>query len=192
MQLIDKLEKDLSETRSKLISHPIYNALNSKERLLFFMENHVFAVWDFMSLIKSLQINLTCVNVPWTPNENNFAGKLVNEIVLAEESDEIMNDKYISHFDLYIQAMKDIHADSSKIENLIDSDINAEYNFKDIYTYLNKQGIAEEVQNYNSLSDKIIENFSSYKKISNSKVIKLNNYGKKVFKKTIVEIQKNL
>ncbi len=120
MQLIDKLEKDLSETRSKLISHPIYNALNSKERLLFFMENHVFAVWDFMSLIKSLQINLTCVDVPWTPNENNFAGKLVNEIVLAEESDIDPEGNPKSHFELYLDSMRLVGANTKKIESFIE------------------------------------------------------------------------
>ena len=77
MKPIQKLEKDLQETRSKLITHPLYKSLDTKDKLICFMENHVFAVWDFMSLIKALQRNLTCVDVPWTPNANNFAGKLV-------------------------------------------------------------------------------------------------------------------
>ena len=74
MTSIEKLGNDLKETRSKLISHPLYQALDSKEKLVLFMENHVFAVWDFMSLIKALQRNLTCIDVPWTPNSNNFSG----------------------------------------------------------------------------------------------------------------------
>ena len=76
MTQIEKLENDLKETRSVLVSHPLYQALNSKEKLIIFMEDHVFAVWDFMSLIKALQRNLTCVNVPWTPNSNNFSDVL--------------------------------------------------------------------------------------------------------------------
>ena len=52
MTQIEKLENDLKKTRSKLVSHPLYQALNTKEKLILFMEDHVFAVWDFMSLIK--------------------------------------------------------------------------------------------------------------------------------------------
>tara|TARA_B100001094_G_scaffold242359_1_gene238345 strand:- start:197 stop:958 length:762 start_codon:yes stop_codon:yes gene_type:complete len=119
MSSIEKLENDLKETRSKLISHPLYQALDSKEKLVLFMENHVFAVWDFMSLIKALQRNLTCIDVPWTPNSNNFSGKLVNEIVLAEESDVDLNDNPKSHFELYLESMELIGANTSLINKFI-------------------------------------------------------------------------
>ena len=119
MTSIEKLENDLKETRSKLISHPLYQALDSKEKLVLFMENHVFAVWDFMSLIKALQRNLTCIDVPWTPNSNNFSGKLVNEIVLAEESDVDLNDNPKSHFELYLESMELIGANTSLINRFI-------------------------------------------------------------------------
>ena len=119
MTSIEKLENDLKETRSKLISHPLYQALDSKEKLVLFMENHVFAVWDFMSLIKALQRNLTCIDVPWIPNSNNFSGKLVNEIVLAEESDVDLNDNPKSHFELYLESMELIGANTSLINRFI-------------------------------------------------------------------------
>jgi hypothetical protein len=72
-----------------------------------------------MSLIKALQRNLTCVDVPWTPNSNNFSGKLVNEIVLAEESDIDLNNNPKSHFELYLESMKLIGADTSLIDEFI-------------------------------------------------------------------------
>ena len=84
------------------------------------MENHVFAVWDFMSLIKALQRNLTCVDVPWTPNLNSFSGKLVNEIVLAEESDVDLNNNPKSHFELYLDSMKLMGANTSLIDHFIE------------------------------------------------------------------------
>ena len=98
MSYIQLLEKNLSITRKSLINHKLYSKLDSKQKLIDFMESHVFAVWDFMSLIKALQKNLTCTDIPWIPNENRLAGRLVNEIVLAEESDVDLNGEMVSNF----------------------------------------------------------------------------------------------
>ena len=119
MSYIQNLEKNLSSTRKSLINHSLYSKLDSKQKLVEFMENHVFAVWDFMSLIKALQRNLTCIEVPWIPNENRLAGRLVNEIVLAEESDVDLNGNPKSHFELYLESMIQIGASTKKIENFI-------------------------------------------------------------------------
>ena len=119
MSYIQILEKNLSSTRKSLINHSLYSKLDSKQKLVEFMENHVFAVWDFMSLIKALQRNLTCIEVPWIPNENRLAGRLVNEIVLAEESDVDLNGNPKSHFELYLESMIQIGASTKKIEDFI-------------------------------------------------------------------------
>ncbi len=119
MSDIQNLEKNLSSTRKSLINHSLYSKLDSKQKLVEFMENHVFAVWDFMSLIKALQRNLTCIEVPWIPNENRLAGRLVNEIVLAEESDVDLNGNPKSHFELYLESMIQIGASTKKIEDFI-------------------------------------------------------------------------
>ena len=119
MSYIQNLEKNLSSTRKSLINHSLYSNLDSKQKLVEFMENHVFAVWDFMSLIKALQRNLTCIEVPWIPNENRLAGRLVNEIVLAEESDVDLNGNPKSHFELYLESMIQIGASTKKIEDFI-------------------------------------------------------------------------
>ena len=53
----------LRDVRTRLIEHPIYAALGDQASLRTFMEHHVFAVWDFMCIVKSLQRDLTCVEV---------------------------------------------------------------------------------------------------------------------------------
>ena len=119
MSYIQNLEKNLSSTRKSLVNHNLYSKLDSKQKLVEFMENHVFAVWDFMSLIKALQKNLTCVDIPWVPNKNRLAGRLVNEIVLAEESDVDLKGNPKSHFELYLESMIQIGASTKIIEDFI-------------------------------------------------------------------------
>ena len=152
MEPIKKLENDLKKTRSRLISHPLYESLDSKKKLVCFMENHVFAVWDFMSLIKALQRNLTCVDVPWTPNSNNFAGKLVNEIVLAEESDIDLNNNPKSHFELYLDSMQLLGANTKPINSFIE-EINLTKSYEQS---VKKVNIATELKEFMDFTFKII------------------------------------
>ena len=102
LQIHEKLEP----LRAKLLAHPLYLHLDDISSLEIFMQHHVFAVWDFMSLLKSLQQRLCCVAVPWLPPVNREGCRLVNEIVLAEESDEDGTGGYASHFDLYRESMR--------------------------------------------------------------------------------------
>jgi hypothetical protein len=115
---IDRLERQIAETRRAVIEHPMYAALNTPQAVRTFMEHHVFAVWDFMSLLKSLQRGLTCVELPWVPAGPTGSRRLINEIVLVEESDE-HHDGFISHFELYLMGMAEAGADTSVIEAFI-------------------------------------------------------------------------
>jgi hypothetical protein len=115
---IDRLEEQITEARQAVVKHPIYAALTSEHAIRTFMEHHVFAVWDFMSLLKSLQRNLTCVEVPWVPTGPTGSRHLINDIVLVEESDE-RGGGFISHFELYLDGMKEAGADTSVINALI-------------------------------------------------------------------------
>jgi hypothetical protein len=112
---IDRLEEQISEAKRTVIEHPVYAALTSTHAIRTFMEHHVFAVWDFMSLLKSLQRNLTCVEVPWVPTGATGSRRLINDIVLVEESDEL-GGGFISHFELYLDGMRQAGADTSVID----------------------------------------------------------------------------
>ena len=112
---INRLKAAVGETRSTVTTHEMYARLDSHEAIVTFMEHHVFAVWDFMSLLKSLQRNLTCVDVPWVPTGPTSSRRLINDIVLVEESDEL-GGGFISHFELYLQGMAQAGADTTVIE----------------------------------------------------------------------------
>ena len=115
---IDRLEEQISEARNAVIAHPMYAALDSHGAIRTFLEHHVFAVWDFMSLLKSLQRNLTCVELPWVPTGPTGSRRLINDIVLVEESDELRGG-FISHFELYLAGMTEAGADTSVIDAFI-------------------------------------------------------------------------
>lgn len=109
----------LNAVRSSLISHPLYSAMNTPDRLRIFMKHHVFAVWDFFTLLKRLQAEVTTVTLPWRPAGHADHGRFVLEIVLAEETDEDIGGGYISHFELYRRAMDELGADAAPIDTFV-------------------------------------------------------------------------
>lgn len=111
----------LAANRNKLLAHPIYKEITSPERVKVFMKHHVFAVWDFMSLLKRLQRSITCIDVPWFPYENPQFSRFINEIVVAEESDIDGRGGYTSHFSLYLEAMNECGADMQPLSLFLDS-----------------------------------------------------------------------
>ena len=116
---ISRLTEAVTESRNKVITHPLYRSLDNHHAIVTFMEHHVFAVWDFMSLLKSLQRNLTCVTLPWVPSGPTGSRRLINDIVLVEESDEL-GGGFISHFELYVKGMAEAGADVTVIDRFID------------------------------------------------------------------------
>jgi hypothetical protein len=108
---------ETADLRQELLHHPVYQRICDQKSLRCFMQHHVFAVLDFMWLLKRLQRELTCCNHPWLPPASPELARFVNEIVLGEESDENGHGGYGSHFELYLDAMSDVGADQSQIDS---------------------------------------------------------------------------
>lgn len=113
------LTPEVRELRASLEHHPVFAALDSRARLQAFMQVHVFAVWDFMSLVKRLQRELTCTSLPWMPPADPEAARLINDIVLGEESDIGADGRAASHLDLYLGAMREVGADTGPFERFL-------------------------------------------------------------------------
>lgn len=126
----ERLISGTEDLRAELSNHRLYRVLNSVDGVTTFMEHHVFAVWDFMTLLKALQRGLTCVEVPWVPRGNADTRYLINEIVVGEESDVDRNGIRMSHFEMYRQAMHGLGASTASIDTLLNglgqgADLNA-------------------------------------------------------------------
>jgi len=115
---IERLKAAVEPIRREVVSHPLYHRLDTMDAVVTFMEHHAFAVWDFMSLLKTLQRNLTCVQVPWVPTGPATSRRLINDIVLVEESDELGHG-FISHFELYLDGMHQAGAGTGPIDAFI-------------------------------------------------------------------------
>jgi hypothetical protein len=111
-----ELERSIEPLQHAVLSHPVYHSLHDRRALHIFMQHHVWAVWDFMSLLTRLQRDLTCVELPWVPRPVDAAvQRFVNEIKLGEESDAHPDGGWTSHFDLYLAAMDEVGADSGPV-----------------------------------------------------------------------------
>jgi hypothetical protein len=115
---LDRLRDSTLALRRQIEGHALYREIATVMDLRLFMQVHIFAVWDFMSLLKALQHCLTSVSLPWVPSPYPNARRLINEIVLGEESDTY-KDGHLSHFEVYLEAMREARADTGPIERLI-------------------------------------------------------------------------
>ena len=113
---IQHIQKEITSLREELKSHRLYQQLQTVEDIKIFTKDHVFAVWDFMSLLKTLQRDLTCVSVPWVPRKKGKLTQFINEITLAEESDVDLSGESKSHFEMYLDAMRHMGSETHKIE----------------------------------------------------------------------------
>ena len=110
--------------REQLARHPVYECVRNEQDLCVFMAHHVYPVWDFMSLVKYLQGVVAPTSMPWMPRGDAAVRRFINEIVLEEESDEGIPGtagefNYLSHFELYCAAMREIGADPTPALNVV-------------------------------------------------------------------------
>ncbi|GAA3015926.1 DUF3050 domain-containing protein [Actinokineospora globicatena] len=116
---VDHIVAGAAPVLAELSAHPVYQRITTPADLAVLMGQHVFAVWDLMSVLKGLQNELTCVRVPWVPTGAPISRRLVNDIVLVEESDEF-GEGFASHFELYRHAMTEVGADTLAIDAFLD------------------------------------------------------------------------
>lgn len=116
---IETINNSIQSHKETLLQHPLYSKVQTIEDLHRFLESHVYAVWDFMSLLKALQSKLTCTTTPWFPTINTETRYLINEIVVAEESDLTLDGRRQSHFEMYLEAMQDCGANTTEMERFL-------------------------------------------------------------------------
>ena len=139
-------EQVISGFKERLEQHPIYESIGSIEKLRCFMEHHVYSVWDFMSLIKYLQNEVAPARYPWIPAKDGDVVRFINELVLEEESDQVLpgsdsDNEFSSHFELYCAAMEEVGANPGQVKLFVQSLTDIEIN-----SALKQQNVPEPVR----------------------------------------------
>lgn len=150
---IQHIHKSIETQKNTLLQHSLYNKVKTIEDLHTFLECHVYAVWDFMSLLKALQSRLTCTTTPWFATTNPETRYLINEIVLAEETDLTLDGRHLSHYEMYIEAMEACGADSSKITHFL-SEIQS---LQNIFVAIKKSDIHPSIKAFLDFTFRVIE-----------------------------------
>lgn len=144
---IDKIKNSSAALKADILNHKLYESIHEIDDLRIFMKYHIYAVWDFMSLLKSLQNGLTCTTVPWYPKGSADIRYLINEIVVGEESDVDPYGTRISHFELYLKAMEQSGADTNQIQLFLQV-LQASGDFEKAYQQANTPDEAKTFLNY--------------------------------------------
>lgn len=155
---IESINKNIQAQKDILLNHPLYSQIKTIEDLNSFLEIHIYAVWDFMSLLKALQQKLTCTTTPWVATSNPETRYLINEIVLAEESDLAIDGRRLSHYEMYIEAMQDCNASTTGIEQFL----NEIEDTKNIFVAIKNSHLDEAVKDFLNFTFKVIERGRSH------------------------------
>jgi len=150
---IQTVNDSIQPQKDILLQHPLYEKVQTIEDLHRFLESHVYAVWDFMSLLKALQEKLTCTTTPWFATKNPETRYLINEIVLAEETDLTLDGKRLSHYEMYLEAMKACGADTSAIEGFLDNVIETQ----NIFVSIRKSHLHPNIKAFLDFTFRVIE-----------------------------------
>lgn len=150
---IETINSRIQPQKQQLLQHSLYEKIKTIENLNCFLENHVFAVWDFMSLLKALQAKLTCTTTPWFATKNPETRYLINEIVLAEETDLTIDGRRQSHYEMYMEAMEACGADTSGIEAFL-SELNSLHN---IYVAIKKSNLHPNIKAFLDFTFRVID-----------------------------------
>jgi hypothetical protein len=143
---LQELQLSIEPLRKQIIAHPVYGKIADLNDLKVFMQHHVYAVWDFMSLLKSLQNQLTCTQVPWFPVGHADTRFLINEIVVGEEADLDLEGQRKSHFELYLDAMAQAGADLS-MQTFVNS-LQQNHSFETAYALAKTPVAAQQFVNF--------------------------------------------
>jgi hypothetical protein len=156
---LQNINNSIQPQKELLLQHPLYKKVQTIDDLHHFLENHVYAVWDFMSLLKALQSRLTCTTTPWFASKNPETRYLINEIVLAEESDLTMDGRRQSHYEMYLEAMQACGAETTGIEHFL-SEV---HSLQNIFVAIKKSQLHPNIKSFLEFTFKVIEEGKSHK-----------------------------
>ena len=156
---ISLINSKIQSHKDLLLHHSLYEKVKTIDDLHLFLENHIYAVWDFMSLLKALQQKLTCTTTPWFASPNPETRYLINEIVLAEESDLSFNGKRLSHFEMYIEAMQSCGANTKEVQAFLQKVVEN----KNIFITIKQSNLHSNIKSFLDFTFKIIEEGKTHK-----------------------------
>lgn len=149
----DTINSSIRPQKELLLNHTLYNKVKTIDDLRCFLQGHVYAVWDFMSLLKALQSKLTCTTTPWMPVGNPEIRYLINEIVLAEETDTNIDGKKQSHYEMYIDAMKACGTDVNDIEAFLENVVTTQ----NIFVSIKQSALHDDIKAFLDFTFNVIE-----------------------------------
>jgi len=156
---IQTINQNIQGYKNQLLTHSLYEKVKTIDDLNCFLENHIYAVWDFMSLLKALQNKLTCTTTPWLPIGNPEVRYLINEIVVAEETDLALDGTRQSHFEMYLDAMQQCGANTIPVSIFLENVKNTQ----NIFVSIKQSDLHPNVKAFLDFTFRVIEEGKSHK-----------------------------